>query len=242
MICVAFTPLKGSPFRKQFRREMAKLNLFVRRGKLNKKRVEDTINPIPPVTLIDPFESEWEVTTRELCAICSVIRVIEPKHIFEFGTFDGRTTLNMEYNATTDCKLTTIDLPAEEQCLPNGIVAGKRINEFRNPQRIEQLYGNTLTYDFTRFRNSIDFIFIDAGHNYECVRNDSDNAFDMLVEGKGVIIWHDYSLFPGVTKAVDEFAEKYSNHGRFFLFSGTTLACFWAKSAKKVEEMSSAFE
>lgn len=37
------------------------------------------------------------------------------KHIFEIGTFDRRTTLNMAYNSPLDTKIYTLDLPKEQK-------------------------------------------------------------------------------------------------------------------------------
>jgi predicted O-methyltransferase YrrM len=49
-----------------------------------------------------------------------------------------------------------------------------------------------------------DFIYIDADHSYEQVKNDIENALALL-NGKGVIAGHDYvPEFPGVIQAVDE--------------------------------------
>jgi hypothetical protein len=36
----------------------------------------------------------------------------------------------------------------------------------------------------------VDFCFIDAGHSYECVKNDTEKAFSVLNHG-GVVLWHD---------------------------------------------------
>jgi predicted O-methyltransferase YrrM len=49
-----------------------------------------------------------------------------------------------------------------------------------------------------------DLIFIDAGHEYECVKKDTEEAMAHIKPG-GVVIWHDYSLgTPGVIRCVDE--------------------------------------
>jgi hypothetical protein len=50
-----------------------------------------------------------------------------------------------------------------------------------------------------------DFVFIDATHSYERVRQDIDDWYPKVTEG-GFICGHDYGdpRFPGVKKAVDE--------------------------------------
>lgn len=52
-----------------------------------------------------------------------------------------------------------------------------------------------------------ELIYIDASHEYEDVLDDIRNYFDILNKG-GVIFGDDYKTFPGVSKAVDEFAKK----------------------------------
>jgi predicted O-methyltransferase YrrM len=51
---------------------------------------------------------------------------------------------------------------------------------------------------------SLDFVFIDANHDYEFVKEDI-NAWFPKVRRDGIVSGHDYKSFEGVTKAVDEF-------------------------------------
>lgn len=50
-----------------------------------------------------------------------------------------------------------------------------------------------------------DFIFIDGDHRYEAVKNDIENALNILKSG-GILSGHDYTHpdWPGVKQAVDE--------------------------------------
>ena len=53
--------------------------------------------------------------------------------------------------------------------------------------------------------NSIDFVFIDANHDYDYVKKDIEAWFPKVKTG-GVIAGHDYHKhWKGVVKAVDEF-------------------------------------
>ena len=52
----------------------------------------------------------------------------------------------------------------------------------------------------------MDFVFVDASHAYEYVLNDSRIALNLLRQGKGIILWHDYNRpewWPGVLKALN---------------------------------------
>jgi hypothetical protein len=53
------------------------------------------------------------VSLPELAVLASLVRIREPQRIFEFGTFDGRSTVNMAVNATAQTLVFTLDLPAE---------------------------------------------------------------------------------------------------------------------------------
>jgi len=51
----------------------------------------------------------------------------------------------------------------------------------------------------------MDFVLIDAGHEYESVKNDTNKALEMLTDS-GWLVWHDYPTAPGVADFLDEFA------------------------------------
>lgn len=58
-------------------------------------------------------------------------------------------------------------------------------------------------------KGSVDFVFIDANHNYEYVKEDIALWWPKVKKG-GVLSGHDYGqpVWPGVKKAVDEFFES----------------------------------
>lgn len=55
-----------------------------------------------------------------------------------------------------------------------------------------------------------DFIFIDGLHEYEAVKFETE-VYSKLIRKGGMVTGHDYNhiSFPGVTKAVNEFADKH---------------------------------
>jgi len=53
----------------------------------------------------------------------------------------------------------------------------------------------------------VDLIFLDGSHEYEDVKWECEN-YSKLINPGGVISGHDYDIFEGVNKAVDEFALK----------------------------------
>ena len=75
------------------------------------------------------------------------------------------------------------------------------------------VYNNT-SHDFLNNipNNYMDVVYIDACHDYDFVKQDIELSFDKLTND-GYLCGHDYNIeyhpFPGVIKAVDEFAEKH---------------------------------
>jgi hypothetical protein len=54
---------------------------------------------------------DGNVTLYELLCMCRMVRERKPHAIFEIGTFDGRTTLNLALNSPSETKVFTLDLP-----------------------------------------------------------------------------------------------------------------------------------
>jgi hypothetical protein len=66
------------------------------------------------------------------------------------------------------------------------------------PARMTSLEGAAQFFD-----NTLDFVFIDAAHDYQSVKEDIEAWYPKVKEG-GVISGHDYAYWEGVKKAVDE--------------------------------------
>lgn len=71
--------------------------------------------------------------------------------------------------------------------------------EFINPIRCESLKAANLYED-----RSLDFVFIDAAHDYTNVMRDILSWYPKVKKG-GIISGHDYTTYTGVKLAVDEF-------------------------------------
>lgn len=176
------------------------------------------------------------VSLYELLAINQLVKLHDPKGLFEIGTFNGRTTLNMASNCSQEAEVYTLDLPKDQLNSTRLSIAsgdrpfilkersGARYSGQEAEEKITQLYGDSATFDFSPFLNKIDFIFIDGAHSYEYVLNDSKTALELLRNGKGVILWHDFNAWKGVTRALNEL---YSENGKFKglkHIEGTSLA------------------
>ena len=70
--------------------------------------------------------------------------------------------------------------------------------------KIEQLYGDSRSFDFAPYAGQADIVFIDGGHTYEIARSDTENAIRLCRPG-GAILWHDfgnYGDYADVVRAV----------------------------------------
>jgi predicted O-methyltransferase YrrM len=164
----------------------------------------------------------YRVYMHQTCVLAAITAYLRPKRIFEFGTHRGKTTVNLALNSGEDCEFFTLDLPLDQQIgdtmLPLsdadlGIQHGRKLGELYEVHpavrtRITQLYCDSAKFDSEPYANSCDLIYIDAGHTYEYVANDSRHALRMLRRG-GVIIWDDYCPpWPGVVKSLQEEAHR----------------------------------
>lgn len=91
-----------------------------------------------------------------------------------------------------------------------------REEAFAEAMRIFSAYGSRVTVmrglsstELPKLEDgSCDFIYIDADHSYERVREDIDLSWPKI-KPNGILAGHDYHIeFTGVLRAVDEFAEE----------------------------------
>jgi predicted O-methyltransferase YrrM len=197
--------------------------------------VDDVASTQTLIELHEPQAQDGNVSELELILLARLVRSTQPSDIFEFGTFDGRTTLNLAANAAANARVYTIDLPRESIEAARGIdpheiqfadkpVSGTRFIGTDLESRITQLYGDSGSFDFSGMYASIDFVFVDASHAYEYVINDSLHALRMLRGGHGTIVWHDYGRWDGVTAALNELRSRHWSFRNLQSIAGTTLA------------------
>lgn len=191
----------------------------------------------PGVEVRAPLARDGNVTLYELLVIAQLVRSRSPKTLFEIGTFDGRTTLNMAANSAADASVFTLDLPGElvaATALPLAeneeryIVkkaSGERFRGTDQETKISQLFGDSATFNFAPFRNAIDFVFVDGSHSLEYVKNDSLAAITLLRGGHGTVVWHDYDGWQDVTRALNDLYGSGKPFDKLFHVQGTSLAC-----------------
>lgn len=182
------------------------------------------------------YECGFGHTTEfELKVISNLVRKWNPRRIFEIGTFQGRTTLNMALNSDSETEIITLDLPAEELAttkmeIEEGEVryvkkevSGERFIGHPAASKIRQVFGDSASFDFGEYVNTVDVAFIDGSHAYEYVLNDSEKVFPIMRKG-GLLIWHDYTNWPGVWMALNELYEKDTRFKGIRHIGGTSIA------------------
>jgi predicted O-methyltransferase YrrM len=178
----------------------------------------EVIGDARQLTLFEVGQVNGNTSLLEQAILARLAETAQPKRIFEFGTFDGRTALNLIAHAPPDAHLFTLDLPASEidqTRLPieksdrtyiDKAESGTRFLGTEYAKRITQLYGDSANFDFSPYFGTIDLVFVDASHAYDYVRSDTLNAMKLLRPSGGLIAWHDYSLdWRGVIRALNEF-------------------------------------
>lgn len=163
-----------------------------------------------------PFAGRFGNLKRyELLVLCAVAKQLRSRTLFEFGTFDGLTTWHLAANCGPEARIWTLDLPLDHPARVrsehdrtvgkiHGVAVGGQFAQTDEGRQITQLFGDSCDFDPQPYKEMIDFCFVDAGHSYEHVCRDTENALVMLKPG-GVIFWHDYSRWwPGVQKCLDD--------------------------------------
>ncbi len=126
----------------------------------------------------------------DMVAICSLVQSVQPHLAFEFGTFTGSTALHIVLNAPSLKELVTVDLPPEARGskIPglewdstiDDRVIGKRFRDTVHTEKIRQIFADSRTLDVACYVQQIDFVWVDACHEYEFVASDSAKALQMV--------------------------------------------------------------
>ena len=161
------------------------------------------------------------------------------KNIFEFGTCSGKTTALFALNSSPDSKVYSVTLnPRETPNLFLGSSQDSRvaINNamsetiydqfiFTNmsiKNKINVIFQDSNKLNIDNFENSMDLIFIDGGHNYSCIKNDTEKAFKMI-KNHGYIFWHDYKVYKRSCKDVVKYIHEIANNKKIFHIKDTSL-------------------
>jgi hypothetical protein len=194
-----------------------------------------------PIRILETRKNTGDVSLAELAVLASAAAATRSgDEIVEIGTFDGRTTLNLAVNVPAHLHVFTLDLPPDaaprfalapgERAYVEKPRSGRRFLDAPPEwagarRRITQLMGDSAAFDWSAHTGRAGLVFVDGSHAHDYVIADSDTAF-RLVAKKGMVIWHDYGVWEGVTRALDEI--EASRHLGLRHVRGTSLVVWQA--------------
>lgn len=172
-----------------------------------------------PIQLTETAKSDGNVRLSELAILALAAREVAPgSEIIEIGTFDSRTALNLAINAASSVSISTLDLPPDQQSAMviedserryvDKPVPGVRLRQCGEAwraaaSRVVQMHGDSATFDWSAHLGRAGLVFVDGSHTYDYVRKDSETAMKLVRPG-GVVLWHDYGVWPGANQALEE--------------------------------------
>jgi len=162
-------------------------------SEFEKRFSTSSVPGVAPVKIHPHLTGFGSGSTAEMTILASLVALTRPHRLLEFGTCDGASTWHLWANAPTDAQITTVDLPAGTKVdgssdrLCQGIATRPLLPD--SPRvRLVEIDSRQWKPDL----QDVDFCFIDAGHSYECVKNDTEKAISVMRPG-GLILWHDAS-------------------------------------------------
>ena len=131
----------------------------------------------------------------DIALLRALAKRYEVKDYFEIGTWRGESVANLA-EVTKHC--VTFNLPKEDiiKLTNNQLYADLHSFFSKNLGNVEQLYGDSQTFNFAPYFGKYDMVFVDGDHHYESVKKDTETAFKLLKGERSLIVWHDYGLDP----------------------------------------------
>lgn len=146
---------------------------------------------------------KWPTFAKDHEALAHIIKTYNIKTIFEFGTWEGASTQHMAQQSGVE-KVVTLDIH-EELDVEYKHNAHQKTNKnhygkWITSDKVTQIFCDSLKYKPTE---EFDMVFVDANHDYEHIKNDTELALQMKPK---VIVWHDFESpgNPDVTKYINE--------------------------------------
>jgi predicted O-methyltransferase YrrM len=220
--------LRRAEFRRRFVREA--WTMTKRFGTEAVRNIE-----LGEIQFLDRAVAEGYVEDPQRLVLAALVGGLRCRTFFEIGTNRGRTTWTVA-RSNPDLTLYTLDVPIGQapeatrfalhdvdRMVFRDSSCGEAFRETAEGERITQLWGDSATFDFSPYAGTIDCVYIDGSHAYEYAGSDTAAALEML-SPYGAIVWDDYGNFPGVYRAVLEFAHEHE-HPVYHLF-GTRYAVY----------------
>jgi predicted O-methyltransferase YrrM len=160
----------------------------------------------------------------ESLLLIKLMRITQPKYLFEFGTYKGLTTRLLLANlppmsGVSGERIYTLDLPSLDDVPFQGTdvdlaqeALGFERKHLQEQDRhlVKQILQDSMKFDGSQYAGKFQFIFIDANHEVAYARRDTENSLKMFSQEKGCLIWHDYGHpeFPELTKYIEDLGKE----------------------------------
>lgn len=163
--------------------------------------------PEPFVLALGPLKSlDHNTSEYELVCLAALVKVANATNVFEIGTYDGRSSRAMAMNLPEHGRLVTLNLPPGQEANASGertadselnvkVASGQRFLRTPEAERIEQVFGDSATFDFRFYEGTMDVVFIDGSHTQSYAENDTEVARRLIKPSGGWIVWHDATLY-----------------------------------------------
>lgn len=180
---------------------------------------------------------------QELVYLAAVTQKLQPRKVFEIGTFNGRTTATFIQNSPPEAEVITMDLPVETSATGDAsyidtdvdLVARRRVGSFALENglgdRFQQILCDSMQFDPTPHKGTVELAFIDGAHARPYVQNDTEKVALMMAK-QGIVLWHDYGG-KGRFRPLAEYLEELGQRAGIYRIERTTLAWSTAEALRK---------
>ncbi|MFL5583052.1 MAG: class I SAM-dependent methyltransferase [Gemmatimonadaceae bacterium] len=193
---------------------------------------------VAPPGLDVPGVSAGPMPARDVAAFTRLLSHVRPRTVLEIGTNWGCSTAMFALNTEDAARIWTVDVCREmfdeaalarsrelDMVLPRART-GEVYRRLPEARKVTQVFRDSRLLDWTEsdFPPAFDLVFVDACHEYEFARSDTERAWPRVAPG-GLLVWHDYyprvEMWPGVFRAVNDFARAVAP---VYHIAGTALA------------------
>ncbi len=172
-----------------------------------------------PVTVHEVPTGPWSSPIGDVLLLAKIVACAQPKKLMEVGSFRGYTALTLARHMGDEAKLVTVDrYPDHGEAYRDTEIAS------RIERRVTPIEPGAFSQDEP---GSYDFIFLDAGHQYEEVRNDTGILLPLLAP-TGLFLWHDYANWGRFSRynGVPEFLHHLATSCTVYHVDGSGLAIY----------------
>lgn len=177
------------------------------------KEFGDSDDLFLPLKYVKPGSSPLS----DVVVLAALARAINPKAIFEIGTFEGLTATVFAKNSPKFTKVNTLDVPSagsevqrtersySAQSISFEYKSGYLIDSYACGNKVNRILADSALFDFSPYTGTIDLFFVDGSHASDYVLIDSLNALE-CVSPNGFVAWHD-AYVPDVLNVLKDLAK-----------------------------------